>query len=239
MKKNAIITAACAILGTLGVLEGCGQKDNELMNYIDNWYGDADPSNCRPPEYYLEKTAQFAAQPVNEGCIVLLGDSITDFGEWDKILPGRNILNRGIAGDQIEGMILRLDEIVRHNPSKIYLLAGTNNFVKHSAATSASVLPVYEKMVALLRSKMPCCAIILESILPQNPVSSDWTDHYNADVAAMNLCIKDLAEKYGCTYLDIASALTDSAGNLRLDCTTDGCHLNDQGFTLWAAVLGL
>ena len=209
----------------------------QQRQFLEGWYGDADPARCRPSEYYLEKVAQFEAEEVPEGCTVLLGDSITDFGDWDSLLPGKNLINRGIAGDLLEGMALRLDEIARRGPSGIFLLAGTNNFVKHSTATPEAVLLPYRRLLADIRGKMPQAALFVQSILPQNPVSPDWNPHYNSDVEAVNRTLAREAEESGYTYIDIASAMKDTDGNLRLDCTVDGCHLSDRGFALWAAQL--
>ena len=38
-------------------------------------------------------------------------------------------------------------------------------------------------------------------------------------------------------FLDIASPLKDENGNLRMECTTDGCHLNSTGYFTWATEL--
>lgn len=205
--------------------------------YLDDWYGDADPANCRPTDYFIEKVADFESQPRQESCIALFGDSLTDFGDWDVLLPGKNIINRGIAGDKIEGMCIRVDEIASHHPSKVFLLAGTNNLVKHSGATAKSILPQYRLLVSLIRSKMPYAELYVQSILPQNPISIDWNDHFNADAEAINQALAKMASKYGYTYLDIATPLKDSDGNLRIDYTIDGCHLSDAGFRIWADIL--
>lgn len=205
--------------------------------YIEEWYGDADPANCLPPDYYLEKLELFKSQPRLEGCAVLLGDSLTDFGRWNLYLNGVRLLNRGIAGDKIEGMTLRLDEVARHNPSKIFLLAGTNNLVKHSSATADSVLPLMKDLISNIRAKMPQAGLYVQSVLPQNPVSLDWSDHFNSDVESINKSLRDMATEYGYTYVDIASPLKDAEGNLRSDYTVDGCHLTDEAYLVWASTI--
>lgn len=208
-----------------------------VMDYLDDWYGDADPANCRPPEYYLERVHEFDSAPLQEGCTVLLGDSLTDFGDWDSLLPGMNVINRGIAGDKIEGMIIRLDEIAAHNPSKIFLLAGTNNLVKHSTACANSILPLYRTLISDIRKKMPKAKLYVQSVLPQNPISIDWNDHFNADVEEINRSLEAMASEYGYTYLDIATPMKDADGCLRIDYTIDGCHLSDAAFKVWAEIL--
>lgn len=222
------------------VAERCCLEKSITMSteqYLADWYGDADPASCRPTSYFLEKMAEFNSQPAQEGCTVLLGDSLTDFGDWSVYLPGENVINRGIAGDKIEGMCIRLDEIIRHNPSKIFLLAGTNNLVKHSKANYQTVLPLLKTLISRIRQKMPEAQLYVQSILPQNPVSIDWSDHFNADVEALNKALAEMAQEYGYTYLDIATPMKDADGFLRSDCTIDGCHLSDSAFRLWSDML--
>ena len=39
---------------------------------------------------------------------VMLGDSLTHWGEWSELFPGKSISNRGIAGDEIRNIFLAL-----------------------------------------------------------------------------------------------------------------------------------
>jgi lysophospholipase L1-like esterase len=48
----------------------------------------------------------------------MLGDSITDEGEWTELL-GFNVKNRGISGDTIERILHRLDTILESKPKQI------------------------------------------------------------------------------------------------------------------------
>ena len=50
--------------------------------------------------YHQERVALFSSAPIVKRKIIFLGNSITEFGNWQQILDDSTIINRGIAGDQ-------------------------------------------------------------------------------------------------------------------------------------------
>ena len=62
--------------------------------------------------YYTKKVKGFNAMPRETGRIVFLGDSITDFVNFDEVMPSYHIINRGIAGDTTSGVLRRLGEVI-------------------------------------------------------------------------------------------------------------------------------
>src|SRR5689334_13421403 len=79
------------------------------------------------PEYYPQRVAAFEKEPVVPGRIIFLGNSITQLGDWKKLLNDTTVINRGIAGDITFGVLKRLDDVIRRHPSKIFLLIGIND----------------------------------------------------------------------------------------------------------------
>ena len=57
----------------------------------------------------------------------MLGDSLTDNGEWGELFPSVRIINRGISGQKTVEMLGRLDEIIIRKPKKVFILAGIND----------------------------------------------------------------------------------------------------------------
>lgn len=209
-----------------------------LNAYLEGWLGDNPfPELCRPADYYVEKIQEFEASPRRKGCTVMLGDSITDFWELDRYFPGCNILNRGIAGDFVEGMILRLDEVASHTPEQVFFLGGCNNFVKGRTNTPEDVEASLDEFFKAFREKMPQTPLHVQSLLPMNPVAPDWTEHYNDDVKQVNAWLTANQDKYDFDYIDIASSMTDTEGNLRRDFTEDGCHPSEAAYAVWAELI--
>jgi len=210
----------------------------ELTEYLKNWLGDNPYSEeCRPSSYYTEKMNQFAAEPAQDGCTVMLGDSITDFADWDSLFPGCNVINRGIAGDLVEGITLRLDEVARHNPSQVFFLAGCNNFVKRLTNTPEDVCEVMDKFFKAFRKIMPATPLHVQSLLPMNAASLDYNDHYNSDVEKVNEWLKAQQKTYSYDYIDIATPFKDENGELKADMTIDGCHPNQAAYRIWADMI--
>lgn len=211
---------------------------SDVAAYLEGWLGDNPfPEQCKPSCYYVEKMQEFEAEPRHRGCTIMLGDSITDFADWDALFPGCNVVNRGIAGDFVEGIILRLDEVASNEPSQVFFLGGCNNFVKGRTNTPEDVMASLDNFFRAFREKMPETPLHVQSLMPMNPVAIDWTDHYNADVKAVNGWLAANGGKYDYDYLDIASPLTDADGNLRRDLTEDGCHPNEAAYAIWAETI--
>src|SRR4030095_7767016 len=79
------------------------------------------------PEYYPLRVATFEKEPVVPGPITFLGNSIKQIGDWKKLLNDSTVINRGIAGDITFGVLKRLDDVARRQPSKLFLLIGIND----------------------------------------------------------------------------------------------------------------
>lgn len=100
--------------------------------------------------------------------VVLLGDSLTDYGEWSEFEWADNIqiYNRGIAGDTCRGMRNRLDSIEKLSPDCLFLMAGINNL---SVAQPLHVAErEYKLLVETIVQKLPSCQKYIFSILPIN-----------------------------------------------------------------------
>ncbi|MEP7347737.1 MAG: GDSL-type esterase/lipase family protein, partial [Gemmatimonadaceae bacterium] len=82
------------------------------------------------PEHYDAKVAQFREEPASNGVVIWLGDSITEGGSWGSLIGDSTTLNRGIGGDITYGVLHRLDEVIRHRPSKLFILIGINDIAK-------------------------------------------------------------------------------------------------------------
>ncbi len=53
--------------------------------------------------YYVERTKFFDQLHPAPKPVVFLGNSITEAGPWSEVLPGINVVNRGISGDNSWG----------------------------------------------------------------------------------------------------------------------------------------
>lgn len=180
--------------------------------------------------YYLHQTSQFEILPKSNLETIFLGDSITDECEWAELLRNPNVKNRGISGDTTNGILNRLDDLLKSNPKKIFLMVGINDFFH----TNKSVEQIYEdyKKIVDMRDRCPNTELFIQSVLPVN--NSKYKINVNNDnVIKLNERLKELAKETSCQYIDLFSHLSDSQNQLDSRYTLDGVHLNGQAYLVW------
>jgi len=52
----------------------------------------------------------------------------------------------------------------------------------------------------------------------------------NKRISEINKILKEMCEKEKLTYIDMYDLLTDKSGDLDLDYTVDGLHINEKGY---------
>lgn len=161
---------------------------------------------------------------------VLLGDSLSLWFPSDRLPQTRHWLNQSISGDTTGGILRRLSAFINTHPRIIYIMAGVND-LKHGA-TDAAILGNLRQIVQQLRRTHPQAQIVLQSILPTRSLPLPTTR-----IAGLNQRLKAIASQNGAYYLDVYSRMADANGYLRHDLTTDGLHLNANGYATWQAVL--
>ncbi|NEU73548.1 G-D-S-L family lipolytic protein [Hassallia byssoidea VB512170] len=186
------------------------------------------------PPYYWHKKSQFEKLPLSESDIIMLGDSITDEGEWTELL-GLNVKNRGISGDTTERILHRLNTILESKPKQIFLMIGINDLINDGKSVTAT-LEQYKNILRDLKEKTPKTKVFVQSVLPvNNKVYLYWQDNNN--VLKINSGLKNLAKEFNYEYIDIFSLLLDSENQLDAQYTVDGLHLNGQAYLVWKTVI--
>lgn len=157
---------------------------------------------------------------------VLLGDSISMWFPCEGLPKGRLWLNQGISGDTTAGILARLGAFSETRPDIIYVMAGINDLRR--GKSDRHVLTNLRQIMQGLKQQHPQARIAVQSILPTRLASipNSRIRHLNQEIAA-------IAGREGVFYLDIHSWFTNPDGNLRRDLTTDGLHLNPQGYSVW------
>lgn len=183
-------------------------------------------------DYYFSKRAGQEAVPVQPQDIVMLGNSLTERGSWSEYFPDSRILNRGIGGDCVAGMIARLDSIVAGKPRAIFLMAGANDLIFSTIAPEV-LLGQYERLLDAIRAASPRTRVYIESLLPLDEErNAQWFTGKNARIEAFDLLLRDLAHRRGLTYIDIRSRIIRD-GKMPAEYTVDGIHLSPAGYARW------
>ncbi len=187
------------------------------------------------PELYKQRTELFKKEPVVTGKIVFLGNSITQGGNWKKLLGDSTVINRGIGGDITFSMLLRLDDVIQRKPSKIFLLIGINDISK--GIPEEVIMENIFTIVAKLRSSK--AEVFVQSVLPVNPSVKDFPKKYDKQeqVTVLNTQLKKYAERLRYTFVDLYPKFLDKENRLDVKYTNDGLHLNAAGYSKWVAIL--
>ncbi len=180
---------------------------------------------------YTERLALFNKMPVAKKSIIFLGNSLTEAGRWKDIAPELPILNRGISGDISFGVYARLDEVLRHQPKKIFMMIGVND-LKRDVPTSY-IIRNYERIVAKIRKESPKTQIYLNSILPINneKLIEVFKSVKNEDIKVLNTALREISTKNkNVQFIDLHKVLADKNGELHSDITPDGIHLEVSAY---------
>ncbi|MCT4634040.1 MAG: GDSL-type esterase/lipase family protein [Firmicutes bacterium] len=179
--------------------------------------------------YTVDRLRQFRAENNRLGQVVFLGDSITE--NFDLGAYGISAINRGISGDVTEGVLDRIDEVLELEPSKVFLLIGTND-LGYEYLEADEVIGNIEKIIIALDG----IPLFIQSVYPIIE-NMPFTDAYsNEIVCEVNEGIKSLCDKYGLIYIDTARVLLDGK-HLNSEFTDDGVHINDRAYKLIAEVI--
>ncbi|MDM9381573.1 GDSL-type esterase/lipase family protein [Chlorogloeopsis sp. ULAP01] len=230
---SASINILCFLIGGFVFLKQISYyylffKRLKFLNFHKNLHLDY-------PAYYWHKKSQFELLPRSESEIIMLGDSITDEGEWIELLGNVNIKNRGISGDTIERILYRLSTILTSQPKQIFLMIGINDLI-NSRKSVTEILEKYQEILKEFQEKMPHTEIFIQSVLPvNNKIYLYWQD--NKNIINLNLGLQKLAQNFNYQYINLFSHLLDSENQLDAKYTADGLHLNGHAYLVWKSVI--
>ncbi len=184
--------------------------------------------------FYRDKKSHFETLPKSETEVMFLGDSITDCCEWQEVFRTVRIKNRGISGDTTEGVLNRIDEIVESHPQKLFLMIGINDI--NQGRQVDDIFKSYQVILRKLKEQTPETKVFIQSVLPVNN-QKFLNNGANDKVVALNAKLKELAKEYSLHYIDLFSSFADDNRELDARYTTDGVHLNGQGYLLWKGII--
>jgi len=184
-------------------------------------------------DLYAERTAQFEREPVVTGRVVFLGNSITQGGDWARLLGDSTVVNRGIGGDVTYGVRRRLDDVTRRRPAKLFILVGINDVSRD--IPEAVIAENYRGIIREVQARSLETAVYVQSVLPLNPAIPGFPQHYDKldHVLRLNRMLREVAASTRTRFVDLYPVFLDASGRLDARYTTDGLHLNEAGYELW------
>ncbi len=208
------------------------EEIDEIMSY-DKIGEELAEWNKAIKAYYYHKKEHFELLPDTENEIIFLGNSITDGAEWFELFGNPNIKNRGIGGDDTDGVLERLSEVTSSQPAKVFIMIGTNDLAYGKSVEY--ITENYKKIIAKIKSDSPNTKIYLESVLPV-----DDAVHYtrpNANILKLNEFLMNFSNEEECIYIDLMPVFQAENGMLKKEFSIDGLHINGKGYQAWKEII--
>lgn len=173
--------------------------------------------------------------------VVFLGDSITD--NWQRpqfggFFPGKPYVDRGISGQTLPQMILRMrSDVVALKPEVVVILAGTNDIAANTGPETDEEIEGYLSSLCEIADANRI-RVVLASITPisdyhRRPMTAPMPMRRPpARIVALNAWIKQYAAAHQYVYLDYFTAMIDAKGMLREELSEDDLHPNAKGYAV-------
>jgi lysophospholipase L1-like esterase len=165
---------------------------------------------------------------------VLLGDSMMAYFPTKAFDLDKDMHNLGIPGDTTTGVLNRIEQVANLNPKIIILNIGLNDFVLTKLTHQESLDNILDIRHQLLEKCLDT-TVFVTSLTPIN--QKDFQDQVyllNRDpkdaIKLNEMLSKVIDQKH---FINIYDELIDDEGNLKLELTRDGIHLNQKGYQIY------
>lgn len=188
-------------------------------------------------ETYKNRMMQFKQEGLSNNQIVFLGNSLTQGGKWSAWFSGQQPANRGISGDNTEGVLARLDEITYAQPAKIFLMIGINDISQNY--NNDYLCKNFERIIQQIRKDSPETIVYIQSLLPVNNAFGRYKKLINKEkqIEQLNKQLKSFCKKEKIQFVNLYPLFIQKKRTLNPAYTTDGLHLNEVGYQVWASAI--
>ena len=199
------------------------------------------PSMAQTPkfhnDYYDCRMAAYAKMPIPENAMIWIGDSIVEQAWWESLIKEKDLVNRGIGGDNTYGMLHRLPLYLESSPRKIFIFAGINDISANYPVDD--IFANFVAMVKMIQEKAPECEIFIQSpITPNNDVLAyAYIKNKQDKVQELNTRLEQMCKNMGVTWVDIRPVLHNEKGEIKEEYTKDGIHLYPAAYEAWVDLL--
>lgn len=206
------------------------------IHYFDKHaVGTTLPDNDAVRQYFIQKNEDYSKFQPKQGDIIFAGNSLIEhFNLAEEFTP---IKNRGISGDHSGHLLERLPSLTKAKPKKLFIEIGINDILYWNFGKD-SLIKNYERLISFLKSLQPFTAVYIHSILPvaENNKLIPSYSFRNKDITLVNQTIKMMCQQHGITYIDLYPFFA-LHGEMNSQYSSDGIHLNDKGYALWANII--
>jgi lysophospholipase L1-like esterase len=175
--------------------------------------------------YYKHRKSQFEQLMNNERYeTMMLGDSITDEGQWDELLDNTKVQNRGISGDTTDGVLDRLNSISK-GIKQVFIMIGVNDIMRGKEVDE--VYANYLKIIQTFKDKN--IKVYIQSTLY---IGESRKSNFNPKIEELDKKLEKYASENQITFINLNPILAPQKV-LKKEFTSDDLHLNGIAYKLW------
>jgi lysophospholipase L1-like esterase len=186
--------------------------------------------------FFGDSITQEGAKP--GGYIVLMKTALEQKGEGSNY----DLIGAGIGGNKVYDLYLRMeDDVLSQNPDVVFIWVGVND-VWHKATSGTGTDAdkfdkFYEAIINKLLDRHIRTILVTPAVIGEK---TDFTNQQDGDMNAYSQIIRNLAQKYHCSLVDLREIfhnydLKNNPGNKESGILTrDRVHLTDAGNQLVA-----
>lgn len=186
--------------------------------------------------FFGDSITQAGAKP--GGYIVKMKDALTQKGMGSQF----DLIGAGIGGNKVYDLYLRMeDDVLSQDPDVVYIWVGVNDVWHKVSAGTGTDPDKFEKFYAAIINKLLDKHIRVILVTPAViGEKTDFTNQQDGDLNAYSQTIRNLANKYHCSLVDLREIfhnyeLKNNPANKESGIlTVDRVHLNEAGNQLVA-----
>jgi lysophospholipase L1-like esterase len=168
--------------------------------------------------------------------VVLFGTQVARNWDLAASLPDWEIINRGIAGQRLSGMLLRFrPDVIALKPQAVVIEISSYNFREES---SISELEDYAAAMAEL-ARSHDITPILTTLIPHRESYHVYESEYQVidSIAVYNRWVRDYCNRTAVPLVDCNGLLADPRGYLREELSANAVEPNEKGYAVLTTAL--
>lgn len=154
--------------------------------------------------------------------VVMLGDSITMGGKWEKLFNSNLIANEGLKSDMTSGFLERMNDVYRHQPEIVFIMGGINDIA--GGVAPDNIFQNFKSIISKLRRR-GIIPVIQATLYSRRRA-------FNPSVEKLNRLLMSYATKYDIDYIDLNRTLSNNK-KLKRKYTFDGLHITQNAYLIW------
>ena len=229
---RTVILLALFIIGAMSVIISKEERYGHwMLHRYQHYFAPQEEflrKSQRRDDYWCIQGWTNTLQKLNIDCdICFFGHSQIVPIDYQEYYTDKKIVTLGYRGDDVDGMLLRVEQVKCVKPEKVFFMSGINSIW----CPDDEFIGKYEKVIDSINSALPNVKIYAMNILPECD-GEVGKSSMNERICQRNKIIADYCARKGLTLVDLYPVLADEKGNLKQEVSLDGLHINEMGYDI-------